>query len=114
MLSICWDQEGVIFYEVLKPSETITADRYRPHMIKFDRAIKDKRPQYYGRHDNVILQHDNARPYVAKTVQETLQVLNWEILLHPSYLPDIALPYYHIALLGERLSSCEEDTKWVD
>ena len=68
MLSIWWDQEGVIFYELLKPSETITADRYRQQMIKLDRAVKDKRPQYDGRHDKVILQHDNALSHVAKTV----------------------------------------------
>jgi len=62
-----------MFYEVMKPSETITADRYRQQMIKLDRALKDKRLQYDGRHAKVILQHDNARPRVAKTVQETLK-----------------------------------------
>ena len=96
MLSIRLDQDGVIFYEVLKPPETITADRYRHQMIKFDRAVKDKRPQYDGRHDKVILQHNNARLHVAKTVQETLQVLNWEILPHPSYSPSIAKSDYHL------------------
>jgi len=96
MLSIWSDQEGVTYYQVLKPSETITADRYEQQMIKLDRAVKDKRPQYDGRHDKVILQHDNARPHVAKTVQETLQVLNWEILPHPPYSPDIAPSDYHL------------------
>jgi len=65
-------------------------------MINLDRAVKDKRPQYGGRHDKVILQHDNAMPHVAKTVQETLQVLNWEILSHPSYSPDISPSDYHL------------------
>jgi len=92
---VWWDQEGVKFYEVLKLSETITTDRYRQQMIKLDCAVKDKRPQYDGRHDKVILQHDKARLHVAKTVQETLQVLNWEILSHPPYLPDITPSDYH-------------------
>ena len=101
-------------------SETITADRYRQQIIKLDRAIKDKRPRYDGRYDKIILQHDNAMPHVAKTVQETLQVLNWEILPHPPYSPDIAPSAYylfrsmHSALLGKRFSSYEEVTKWVD
>ena len=43
MLSIWWDQEGVIFNEVLKQPETITADRYRQQMVKLDPAVKDKR-----------------------------------------------------------------------
>ena len=29
MLCIWWDQKGVIYYELLKPGETITAERYR-------------------------------------------------------------------------------------
>ena len=87
MLSIWWDQEGVIFYELLKPSETITADRYRQQMIKLDRAVKDKRQQYNEGHDKVILYHDSPRLHIAKTVQE--------ILPHPPYSPDIAPFDYH-------------------
>ena len=69
MLSIWWDQEDVIFYEVLKPSKTITVDRYQQQMIKLDLAVKDKRSQYDGRHDKVILQHDIAMSnHVAKTI----------------------------------------------
>ena len=68
----------------------------------------------------VISQYDKARPHVAKTVQEALQVLNWEILPYPPYWPDIAPSGYylyrsiHSTLLGERFSSCEKVTKWVD
>ena len=29
MLSSWWDQLGVVYYELLKPTETITSDRYR-------------------------------------------------------------------------------------
>jgi len=29
MLCIWWDQLGVVYYELLKPTETITGDRYR-------------------------------------------------------------------------------------
>jgi len=39
ILSIWWDQEGVIFYEVLKQSETTTTDHYRQQMIKLDRNV---------------------------------------------------------------------------
>jgi len=86
-------------------------------MIKLDRVVKDKRPQGDGRHDKVILQHNNARPHVAKTVQETSQILNLEILPHPPYSPDIATSDYHLFrsmlsdLLRERFSSCDEVIK---
>jgi len=57
MLGISW--LGVVYYELLKPSETITVDLYRKQLMRLRRALKDKRPQYNERHDKVILQHDN-------------------------------------------------------
>ncbi|GFV45367.1 mariner Mos1 transposase [Trichonephila clavipes] len=51
ILSIWWDQLGVVYYELLKPTETITCDRYRTQSMRLSRALKDKRPQYNERHD---------------------------------------------------------------
>ena len=91
-----WDQLGVMYYELLKPIETITGDRYRTQLMRLSRALKDKRPQYNERHDKVILQHDNAGPHVAKVVKTYLETLKWEVLPHPPYSPDIAPSDYHL------------------
>ena len=64
--------------------------------MQLSRALKFKRPKYAKRHDKVIFQHDNARPHVAKVVKETLGARNWDVLTHPSYLPDIAPSDYHL------------------
>ena len=90
MLCIWWDQLEVIYYELLQPNETITAERYRQQLMQLSRTLKLKRPQYTKRHDKVIFQHDNARPHVAKVVKDTLEALNWDVLPHPPYSPDIA------------------------
>jgi hypothetical protein len=37
----------------------------------------------------VILQHDNARPHTLETTKAAIQELNWEILPHPPYSPDL-------------------------
>ena len=66
-----WDQLGVVYYELLKSTETITGDRYRTQLMRLSRAMKDKRPQYNEKHDNVILQHDNARPMLRKWSRHT-------------------------------------------
>ena len=50
MLCIWWDQLGVVYYELLKPNETITGDRYRLQLMRLSRALKEKRPQYEERH----------------------------------------------------------------
>jgi len=65
MLCIWWDQKGLVYYELLKPG-----DRYRLQLIRLNRALREKRPEYEQRHDKVILLHDNARPHVAKVVKK--------------------------------------------
>ena len=46
----------------------ITGDRYRLQLIKLNRALKEKRPEYAQTYDKVSFQHDNAGPHVAKCV----------------------------------------------
>jgi len=49
MLCVWWDQEGVIYYELLKPGETINAHHYQ-QLINLHRAMREKRPHYRKRH----------------------------------------------------------------
>jgi len=120
MLCIWWDQKGVVYYELLKPNETITGERYQQQLMQLSRVLKVKRPEYAKRHDKVVFQHDNARPHVARTVKETLEALNWDVLPHPPYSPDIAPSDYHLfrsmthALAEQRFTSYEDTKKWVD
>ena len=95
MLCIWWDQLGVVYYELLKPNETITGALYRTQLMRLSRALKEKRAYYYSRHDKVILLHDNARPHAAP-VKIYLETLNWEVLPHPPYSPDIAPSDYYL------------------
>ena len=96
MLCIWWDQRGVVYYELLKPNETITGALYQTQLMRSNRAFKEKRAHYYSRHDKIILLHDNARPHVAAPVKTYLETLKWEVLLHPPYSPDIAPSDYHL------------------
>ena len=88
----------VIYYELLKPNETITGERYRMQLMRLSRALPEKRPEYELRHEKVILQHDKARPHVAKPVKTYLETLKWEVLPHPPYSPDIAPSDYYMYL----------------
>ncbi|KAG5314516.1 MOS1T transposase, partial [Pseudoatta argentina] len=84
------------------------------------RALKDKRPQYNERHDEVILQHDNARSHVANIVNTYLETLKWEVLPHPPYSPDVAPSDYHLFrsmahdLADQHFRSYEEVKNWID
>ena len=119
MLCIWWDQLGVVYHELLKPSETITGARYRTQLMRLSRALKDKRPQYSERHDKVILLHDNARPHVARVVKTYLETLKWEVLPHPPYSPDVAPSDYHLFrsmahdLAEQHFRSYKDVKKWI-
>jgi len=112
MLCVWWDQEGVIYYELLKSGETVNAHQ---QLIKLHRALREKRPHYRKRHDKLIFLHDNA-PLHTSMVQNYLETLNWEVLLHPAYLPDLALSDYHLFssmghALAERHFNSYEDVR---
>ena len=37
---------NVIYYELLKPGETVNTERYRQQMIDLNQALREKRPEY--------------------------------------------------------------------
>ena len=59
------DQKGVIYYELLKPGETVNTERHRQQMIDLNQALREKRPEYQKRQHKVILLHDNAPSHTA-------------------------------------------------
>ena len=120
LLCIWWDMHGVLFYELLKPSETITAELYSRQLKKLDDKLIEKRPYHASKQNKVILLHDNARPHVALRTRETLMELKWELLPHPAYSPDIAPSDYHLfrsmqhSLSDTRFGNVEEVQKFID
>ena len=74
MLCVWWDQEGVIYYELLKPDETVNAHRYHQQLIKLHRVLREKRPHYRKRHDKLIFLHDNAPSHTSTNDPKLLGV----------------------------------------
>ena len=75
MLCVWWDQESVIYYELLKPSETVNAHRYHQQLIRLHRVLREKRSHYRERHDKLIFLHDNASSHTWTMVQNYLETL---------------------------------------
>ena len=96
ILCIWWNRLSVVYYELLKPNETITEAFYRTQLMRLSRVLKEKRAHYFSRHDKIILLHDNARSHVTEPVKTYLETLKWEILPYPPYSPDIAPSDYHL------------------
>ncbi|GBP91855.1 Mariner Mos1 transposase [Eumeta japonica] len=100
MLCIWWDQLGVVYYELHNPSETVTGTLYRTQLMRLSRALKEKRSQFYSRHDIIILLH--------------------AIMLVRISGSDIAPSNYHLfrlmthALSEHRFTSYVDTKNWVD
>jgi len=117
-LCIWWDQQGIVYYELLQSNKTITKNRYRFQLMRLSRALKEKRSQYEQKHEKVILQHGNARSHVAQAIKTYLETL--DVLLHPPYSRDIAPSDYLLfrstthGLSEQKFSAYEDIKKLID
>ena len=88
----------MVYYELLKPGETVNTERYRQQMINLNQALREKRQH------KVILLHDNAPSYTAKLIKETIEAFDWEILSHAAYSDLAPSDYYLFASMGHALA----------
>ena len=59
----------------------------------------------------VPLLDDNARAHTAKVTRQKLEDLEWEVLLHPAYWPDLRPSHYHRfhSLRNDLVTKCFDD-----
>lgn len=119
LMSIWWDCKGVIFYELLPTNETINSDKYCRQLDQLKVAIQEKRPILANR-KGIIFHHDNARPHTSMQTQKKLRELNWDLLIHPPYSPDLAPSDFHLFrslqnnLTGKKFASREALKNYLD
>ena len=92
MLSVWWDFEGIIYYEILRPNTTIDSKLYCEQLQNLKVALQTNRPE----RRKVRLLHDNAKPHTSKITRQKLEEFGWEVLPHPPYSPDLAPSDYHL------------------
>ena len=96
---VIWDSEEPISEDFLEKGSIINSARYCDLLAKrLKPAICTKRRGLLSK--KVLLQHDNARPHVAKATFKTINQLGSEVLEHPAYSPDLAS-------LKDALRSCK-------
>ena len=92
MLSVWWDFECIIYYELLRPNTTIDSKLYCEQLQNLKVALQANRSE----RRKVRLLHDNAKPHTSKITRQKLEEFGWEVLRHPSYSPYLAPSDYHL------------------
>ena len=65
---------------------------YVNRLQKLSDAIREKQP----RRSTVHLLHDSARQHVASDIHQKIPELDWDPIIHPPYLPELASLDYHL------------------
>ena len=75
MPCIGWDMKGVLYYELLKPGKTATAELYRQQVIKVNKKIEEKRSYTDRGKRPVKFLYDSSRPHEGKLLKDVLMAL---------------------------------------
>lgn len=88
MASVFWDTRGIIFIDYLEKGKTINSDYYMALLERLKDEIAKKRPHLKKK--KVLFHQDNAPCHKSMKTMAKLQELNFELLPHPPYSPDLA------------------------
>jgi histone-lysine N-methyltransferase SETMAR len=100
---------GVILIDVLHRDQTINSDVYVETLKKRFQRVRPHKGV-----TDVLLHHDSSRPHTSLHTRKAITDLQWTVLPHPSYSPDLAPSDYHLfsplkdAIRGKKFENDEE------
>ena len=94
-LSVWWDYEGIVYFELLPPNRTINSVVYIEQLTKLNDAVEEKRAELTNR-KGVVFHRDDARPRASLVTRQKLLELGWDVSPRPPYSPDLAPSDYFL------------------
>ena len=114
MISVWWNFEGILHFELVPNGRAINADLYCEQLDRVYDALVEKYPSLVRR-KRALFQQDNAKPHTARKTSNKIEELDGvEVLPHPAYSPDVAPSDYGLCrsmqhfMKGRRFESFEE------
>ena len=89
MLCIWWDWKEVLYYEFLWENQMMNSSKYCSQLDQRKAALDEKRMELVNR-KCITFHQDTAKLHASLMTRQKLLQLSWEVLIHPSYSPDIA------------------------
>ena len=94
LVSIFWDQDGILLTDNLPKGQTINAEYYSSLLVQLKDILKEK---CHGKvTEGVLFLHDNAPAHRALATQKPLAYLGLQCLDHTPYSPDLTPSDYHL------------------
>jgi len=90
MLTVFWNSERVVFADFLEKETTINSQRYGGTLTALKRRIERIGIR------NELLQPNKARPHTSAATRDAIQCLDFLVLPHPLYSPDLAPSDFHL------------------
>lgn len=112
MATVFWDSQGIILIDYLQKGKTITGAYYSSLLDRLKTELQEKRPRLA--HKKVLFHHDNAPAHTSAIVVAKLLEIEFQLVSHPPYSPDLAPSDYYLFpnlkkwLAGQRFHSNEE------
>jgi histone-lysine N-methyltransferase SETMAR len=90
MLSVWWNYEGVLHFELIPNGRSVDGELYCEQLDRVHEVLKTRYPALVNR-KRVLYHHDNAPAHRSRLAKEKINEFDtFEILPHPAYSPDIA------------------------
>jgi histone-lysine N-methyltransferase SETMAR len=89
-----WDSQGVLLTHFQKRGENVNSSVYCEVPLKLRNSIRRKPPDSLS--GGKLFHHENPRHHTAPATQERIQKVEWELLEHPPYSPDMAPSDFHL------------------
>ncbi|GFU71427.1 putative DD34D transposase [Trichonephila clavipes] len=77
--------------------QTLNSDIYCQQLDCLRRVTDQKRPEFANRR-GVVFHQESPRPHTPVVTRQKLWKLDWKVLMHPPYSPDLAPNDYHLFL----------------
>lgn len=90
MLILAMDFQGVAYWKLCAPKETVTSEVYKNFLIELLQQWLPKK-----RFKSPIILHDNARPHKSNLIMEFFNEKKIRTWFHPPYSPDISPPDFN-------------------
>jgi hypothetical protein len=114
MASVLGESEGNLSVEFLESGATFNWERNVQTLMKLKQEVRWVRPDRKINPVLLLLLQDKARPHTSLRTAEGIETVEWSLLPHGPYSPDLAPSDFHLfgplkdALRGRRFAKYDE------